>query len=285
MKRDGSLRLFVNGPSIGLKLSFLLILALASMVIDSRWSSITSPFRSLLSTIIAPVRYTVYLPGEVVHGISVWSDAINALNKESAELENLRISLAQEQTQYEQVSAENMQLRRLLGVKENVSTNSVAVEILYTPADPLAQTLVLNKGSDDGIEAGMPVIGEGGVIGQIRRVNARTSEVALITDDKIAIPAMVLRNGLRVIVFGSGHPSQIEVHFLPNNADIKPGDKLITSGIGGLFPPGLSIGTVTSLDSNSSDGFLKAFVEPSAHPERYRHFLVLLTKPEGVSNE
>lgn len=109
-----------------------------------------------------------------------------------------------------------------------------------------------------------------------------TSEAALVTNENVSIPAMVLRNGLRVIIFGSGQGGKLEVRYLSMDADIRVGDSLTTSGIGGIYPPGISIGTVTSIETNSAEGFVRAIAAPSAHPERYRHFLVLLVPTDEV---
>lgn len=277
--KDGSLRLFQSGPAIGLKLFILVVLSLCLMLVDTH-SNYLSVVRQALSTFIYPFRELVYFPGKAFDQAEAWVTAASTLTQEQAELENTRIRLAQTQTQFDQVAAENEQLRQLLEIKSKVTTPAVAVEILYMPANPLGQTLVLTKGSEHGIQLGVPVIGDGGVVGQIQRVNPLTSEVALITDEKVSIPAMDTRNGLRVIVFGSGQPSLLEIRYLSNDADIQVGDKIITSGIGGVYPPGLSVGTVRQIEKHTADGFMRAWVEPSAHPERYRHFLVLLTKQD-----
>ena len=139
---------------------------------------------------------------------------------------------------------------------------SVAVEVLYTPAHPFKESIILNKGANDGIEPGMPGIAEGGIVGQIRRVTANTSEAALVTDDKTSVPALLQRNGIRVLVFGSGRPGQIEVRYLSLDVDIKVGDELVSSGIGGYYPAGLMIGQITSIETNSAQGFVRAIAEP-----------------------
>lgn len=121
----------------------------------------------------------------------------------------------------------------------------------------------------------MPVIDEGGVVGQIVRVTPMTAEAALVTDERVSIPVQVLRNGLRLIAFGANIPGVIEVRYLAANADIKVGDTIVTSGVGGLFPAGLPVAKVASVERDTASGFARALGEPLAHPERYRHFLVL----------
>src|SRR5699024_5698743 len=134
------------------------------------------------------------------------------------------------------------------------------------------QHLVFNKGTSSGIEPGMPVIDEGGVVGQVVRVTPFTSEAALITDDQVSIPVQILRNGLRLIAFGGNIADKIEVRYLTATVDIEPGDKLVTSGIGGLFPAGLPVATIETVEHDASSGFARAVATPLSHPERYRHF-------------
>jgi len=204
---------------------------------------------------------------------------------EKEALQRQRIELAQIATHAAQLSAENQQLRRLLSVAERVVQPSVAVEVLYEPPNVFTHHLVFNKGRSSGILPGMPVIDEGGVVGQVVRVTAFTSEAALLTDDKVSIPVQVLRNGLRLIAFG-GHPGgKVEVRYLTNETDIEPGDVLVTSGVGGLFPAGLSVAKVDEIQRDNASGFSMAVATPLSHPERYRHFLVLRVESSHLDAE
>lgn len=287
MPQDKSLQLFKQGQAAEVKLFFLGLLCIVLMVVDSQWS-LLSPVRSIISASIYPFQQAALWPRNWVNQLYDWSNAVELSKQQVLETQRQRIELAQISVHAAQMASENSQLRRLLGIKNSVPIDSVAVEILYTAANPLHHTLVLTKGSRDGIKPGMPLIGEGGVVGQIQRVTANTSEVALITDERVSIPALVLRNGLRVIVFGSGVNERVEVRYLSMGADIKIGDRLVTSGVGGVYPAGLAIGKVIEIENNSNQGFVRAFVEPAAHPERFLHFLVLLLEPhkfQDVDND
>src|SRR5690606_10761595 len=112
-------------------------------------------------------------------------------------------------------------------------------------------------------------------VGQLVRVTPVTAEAALITDAKLSVPVQILRNGLRLIAFGGGADGKMEVRYLTATSDIQPGDELVTSGIGGLFPAGLPVATVDGVHRDSATGFAMALATPLAHPERHRHFLVL----------
>lgn len=287
MQQERSLRLFKRAQASGVKLVFLGVLCIVMMIVDSQTSLLVSS-RRFVSTVLIPFQKIALLPRDVVEHISNWSNAVELARIQTEQAQQQRIGLTQLSVQASQLEAENAQLRRLLGIRNSVHIPSVAVQILYAAANPLHQTLVLTKGEKDGIAPGMPVIGEGGVVGQIQRVTATTSEASLITDERIMLPAIVLRNGLRVVVYGSGRPGRIEVRYLAQGADIKEGDQLVTSGIGGVYPAGLALGRVSKIENNSAQGFVSAVVEPAAHPEQYLHFLVLLTnassKDEALRN-
>jgi len=214
-------------------------------------------------------------PRDIARNFGEWLDAANHNRSENEALQRQRIELSQVTTHAAQLAAENAQLRRLLGVNDTVEQSTVVVEVLYEPANSFQQRLVFNKGSDAGLAPGMPVIDEGGVVGQIVRVTPQASEAALVTDEQVSVPVQVLRNGLRLIAFGSNTPGRIEVRFLAANADIQEGDTIVTSGVGGLFPAGLPVAKILTVERDTASGFARAVAEPLAHPERHRHFLVL----------
>jgi len=250
-------------------------LALALLLADAKLH-VLEPVRRAVSIGLYPFQRAVMAPRDVVEQFNEWINAASLIRSENEALQRQRIELAQVATHAAQLAAENAQLRRLLGVADNAAQPAVAVEVLYEPPNAFQQRLVFNKGSQAGLAPGMPVIDEGGVVGQIVRVTPQTAEAALVTDERVSVPVQVLRNGLRLIAFGGDTPGSMEVRYLAANADIREGDTIVTSGVGGLFPAGLPVATVTSVERDTSSGFARALAEPLAHPERYRHFLVLL---------
>lgn len=275
MREPGTIRLFKRGPAAEFKLVVLVCLALALLFVDSRWP-VLEPARQAISVVIYPFQRIMFAPRDAIARLSDWADAADHVRSEREALQRQRIELAQLSTHAAQLAAENEQLRRLLDVAEVVTQPSVAVQVLYEPANAFSSHLVFNKGSSSGIQPGMPVIDDGGVIGQIVRVTPFTSEAALLTDDRVSIPVQVLRNGLRLIAFGGKSASgKVEIRYLTADVDLVPGDTLITSGIGGLFPAGLSVAVVDSVERDATSGFAKAVASPLSHPERHRHFLVL----------
>lgn len=275
MQEQRSIRLFRRGPAAELRLAVFVLLSLMLLITDARWS-VLEPARQAIATAIYPFQRVAMAPANMAQYIDTWLNATALVHSEKEALQRQRIELAQITTHAAQLAAENEQLRRLLQVADTVTQPAVAVEVFYEPPNAFNRRLVLNKGSKHGILAGMPVIDEGGVVGQIVRVTSNTAEAALITDDKVSIPVQVLRNGLRLVAFGGNAASKVEARYLTNEVDLEAGDILVTSGIGGLFPAGLPVAQIESIDFDPATGFAVAIGQPLSHPERYRHFLVLL---------
>jgi rod shape-determining protein MreC len=259
----------------------MVLLALALLVTDANWKTL-NPLRQSISVVLYPIQRAVMLPRDASFLVHDWYSAAAAIKEENEGLQRQRIELAQVTSNAAQLAAENAQLRRLMGVFDKaVDQPAIVVEVLYEPANAFNRRLVFNKGSSAGIAPGMPIIDEGGVVGQIIRVTPMSSEAAMLTDEVVSIPVQILRNGLRLIAFGSTSPGKVEVRYFSSDADIREGDMLVTSGVGGVFPPGLAVAKIESVERNSSTGFARAEGQPSSHPERYRHFLVLQVPVDG----
>jgi rod shape-determining protein MreC len=285
MARNVDLELFRRSVPAEVKLVLLGLLCVVLLVVDAH-SSMLNPVRQGLSLFMYPVQRIVMIPRDVVALVHDYTNAARMLQQESDDLRRQRIELSQVVTNAAQLNTENAQLRRLLGVLEQrPGYPTVVVEVLYEPATAYRRRLVFNKGSRDGIAPGMPVIDEGGLVGQIIRVTPFTAEAAMLTDEQLAIPVQILRNGLRLIAFGSTVPGKVEIRYFSSDADIREGDVLVTSGVGGGFPAGLSVATVQAVERDAASGFARALAEPTAYPERYRHFLILkVPAPQGLRN-
>lgn len=277
MQQNATLRLFRRGPTAEFRLLVILVLSLVLLVVDARWK-VFEPARQVVSVLIYPFQRAAMAPRDLIEGVRSWANAATLAKEEKEALQRQRIELAQLASHAAQLATENQQLRRLLNVSAPPEQRSVAVEVLYEPANPYNRHLIFNKGSESGIAPGMPVIDEGGVVGQVVRVTPFTSEAALITDEKVSVPVQVVRNGLRLIAFGGNPAGKVEARYLPLNADVRAGDTLVTSGIGGLFPAGLAVARVDEVRRDEVSGFAVAVATPLSHPERYRHFLVLLSE-------
>jgi rod shape-determining protein MreC len=278
------LELFRRSVPAEVKVVLLGLLAVLLLVFDS-YTNYLNPLRQSVSVALYPFQRAVLLPRDAVTVVQDYTNAARMLQEESDALRRQRIELSQVITNAAQLVTENGQLRRLLGViEERPQYPTVVVEVLYEPVTPFHRRLVFDKGSDQGILPGMPVIDEGGVVGQVIRVTPFSSQAAILTDEQLAIPVQLLRNGLRLIAFGSSVPGKVEVRYFSSDADIRSGDVLVTSGVGGGFPPGLSVATVETVERDSASGFARAIAQPTSYPERYRHFLILkVPSPLGLA--
>jgi len=172
-------------------------------------------------------------------------------------------------------AAEAASLRRLIDAAERLESKSIAAEVLYAGRDPYARKVIVDRGTQHGVQQGSVVVDETGVVGQLTRAHAFVSEVTLVSDKGQAVPVQVLRNGLRAIAFGGGTSGQLELRYMSGNADVENGDVLVTSGIDGTYPPGLPVAVVVRVERDSSYTFARVLAQPIAGVERGRYALVL----------
>ena len=251
------------------------LIAIAMLVADSRVQAL-GPVRQLINTMIYPVQRAALFPRDAAHAISAYLTSLSALESEVKVLRQERINDAQRLQQAQILGSENAHLREMLAMREKINLKTVAAGILYDARDVFTRKIVLNRGTNDGVERGQPVIDEKGVVGQVTRVFPMTAEVTLLTDKDQAIPVQVLRNGLRTVVYGRGQSGLLDMRSLSANADIAVGDLVVTSGIDGVYPPGLSVAKVTKIESRVPGSFGRVVCEPVAGMDRHRHLLVLL---------
>ncbi|MBN8281455.1 MAG: rod shape-determining protein MreC, partial [Gammaproteobacteria bacterium] len=173
------------------------------------------------------------------------------------------------------LEAENSRIRALLGSRPRVGGRVAVGEILALDMDPLRHRVILNRGGQDGVREGQALIDANGVVGQVTRDQQDSAEAILITDPDHAVPVEVVRNGLRTIAVGTGDLAKLSLPFLTRNADIKAGDLLVTSGLGGTFPAGYPVGTVTAVDGSSGDAFLEVTARPKASLDRLHEVLIV----------
>lgn len=180
------------------------------------------------------------------------------------------------------VADENVRLRQLLGGTRGYTLNVQMVGIIDIDLDPFKQRLVLDAGSDDKVQVGQALIDSGGVLGQVIEVSKHRATALLVTDPEHAVPVQVARSGLRTIAYGTGHSDRLILPNVPQSADIRPGDVLITSGIGGRFPAGFPVGVVTRLRADNLRLFVIADAQPAAHVERGNEVLLINNLPREI---
>jgi rod shape-determining protein MreC len=266
---------FRQGYSALTKLIFFTALALFLMVADSRFT-LVQPMRAAIAAGLAPVQRALLVPIDIVLG---GSDYLQGLQKALANEDAARKQLAQQAEAAlaaERLAHENRELRGLLELKPALTVKSVAAEVMYEAADPFSRKLYIDRGLAQGLVLGAPVITEGGVIGQVTRVYPLTSEVTLLTDRDAAIPVLNTRTQLRAAAFGGVRQgSALELRFVADKTDVQVGDVMHTSGVDGMYPPGLPVARVTLVERQTDGGFTKVELAPLVSVDRVRHVLVL----------
>ena len=281
---------FNRGPAPLVRLAFFASLSLALLVLDARFRY-TEGLRSVLALAVYPLQTLATMPAALAERATDYFASQSQLRDENATLRARLLAASQAAQRYEAAQAEAGQLRRLVGAAGRSPLKATAAEILYNGRDPYSRKVVIDKGSHSGVRAGSPVVDENGVIGQVTRAHALTSEVTLLTDKEQAIPVQVVRNGLRAVAFGAGSSGMLELRFMAANAEIQNGDKLVTSGIDGTYPPGLPVATVARIERDAAYAFAHIMCQPAAGVESGGYVLVLdseatrLPYPEEASAE
>ncbi len=238
--------------------------------------------RAALSTLVYPLQYAVHLPirasGWIAENLSARGDLLSENSR--LRLERLRLQARLEKLA--ELEAENRRLRALLDSSVKTGEKVLIAELLSVDMNPFSRRIVLNKGRRDGVYSGQSLVDSRGVMGQVVSVGPLSSSALLITDPSHALPVQVHRTGLRAIATGTGASDAVVLSHIPNNADIRVGDLLVTSGLGGRFPHGYPVGRVISLKRDSGQPFAEVKVEPSARLERNREVLLIWSDAKGA---
>ncbi len=270
---------FRQGPSALTKLVFFSALAVFLMVADTRLK-LSEPVRQVLAVVLLPLQRAVTVPLEIAAGGTDYLVGLHRALDAEREARQQATALAERAARVDQLAGENAQLRALLELRPAVPVKSLAAEVLYEAADPYSRKVFVDRGLTHGVKPGSPVINEAGVLGQVTQVYPLTSEVTLLVDREAAIPVLNTRTQQRSAAFGGGRAGGMELRFLSGNADVQAGDRLQTSGLDGVYPPGLPVATVTSIDRRAEGGFARIRLEPNAPADGVRH--VLLLEPIGL---
>ena len=269
---------FKQGPSALSKLVFFSALALFLMVADMRFR-ITQPVRAALSTALYPVQWLAQQPVRAVRASSGYLTGLDQANSSSEQAAKKLAVQSLRAGQVEQLLQENSRLRKVLDLREQMSASVMAAEVLYDAADPYTRKIVLDKGQLQGVELGSPVLDESGVLGQITRVHPLVSEVTLIIDRELAIPVLNVRTGARSVAFGDPSTaalgSGLELRFMGSNSDVQVGDLLTTSGVDGVYPPGLPVAKISKIERRAESAFAKIYCTPQALVTGARHVIVV----------
>lgn len=268
---------FKQGPSALSKLMVCSALALFLMVADARFN-LTLPLRAAVGTVLYPVQWLAMRPVMLVRNGGEYLESLQSAQAAQAAAQTQLAHQSQRANQVEQLAHENDRLRKLLQLRERMTTPAQAAEVLYDAADPYTRKIIIDKGLAQGIEAGSPVIDESGVLGQVTRVHPLISEVTLVIDRDYAIPVLNTRTGARSVAYGdpTGAPGgSLELRFMAGNADVQAGDLLTTSGVDGVYPPGLPVAKVQKIERRADSAFARIACSPQALVEGARHVMVL----------
>lgn len=265
---------FHRGPSPAARLAFFGLLSLALMFADTRFKYLEG-IRQVTSVMLYPLQRAVQMPGEALAWTGAYFASKRTLTDENAALKADLVAHSLSTQEFSRLQAENANLRGLLDLARRYSGTAVAVEVLYTGRDPFTQKLFVNRGGDAGIAAGQAVIDDLGVVGQVTRVFPGMAEVTLMTDKDHAVPVKVERSGVRSVVFGAGAGRSPELRFMAPTADIRQGDRLVTSGLDGTYPAGLAVAEVASVERETGQVFARIVVRPLAGADRSTYLLVL----------
>jgi rod shape-determining protein MreC len=269
--------LFRQGASPNAKLFVYAIACVCLIAVDSRVRML-EPMRQAISVALYPVQQAMLLPRSAVQYVGTWVEDQGDLSQRADTLERQASKATILALQYKGLSAENMQLRQLLALRQRQDVTTLAADILYETREPITRKVVVDRGTYHNVAAGMPVMDAQGLLGQVVRVFPLISEVNLIVDKDQATPVQVARNGLRAVAYGGVEGGMLEIKFMAGNADIKEGDELYTSGIDGVYPPNLPVAKVIQIDRSTALGFARIVCQPLAGVTRNRHVALIMSK-------
>lgn len=256
------------------------LLATILMVLDYRGGYVND-IRGRSAVLVEPLLLAVEAPfgfgrrlGEELRSRHELQDRIALIEQELRSREAALMML-------EEFESENAELRRLLEASRRVEVVFHAAELMSIDLNPYSHRVLINRGRRDGLEEGQPVIDADGVIGQVAQVARNSAHVILISDPDHALPVRVRRTDLRTVAYGTGQINSLRLTDLPMNVDLEPGDVLITSGLGGLFPPGLPVAEVRTVSRRAGEPFARADARPVGRLDRARHVLVVATDAAG----
>ena len=256
---------FRQGPSALSKLIFFSALALFLMVADTRFP-VAQHLRTAVATVLYPLQWLAIRPVALAQDGGKYFESLKASQaSETAAHQKLAVQSLRA-SQVEQLLMENTRLRQLMDLRERVATPAQAAQVLYDSADPYTRKIIIDKGAINGVAAGSPVLDENGVLGQVTQVYPLVSEVTLVTDRDQAIPVLNTRTGARGVAFGdpASRSGALELRFIAAHEDVQAGDLLTTSGVDGVYPPGLPVARVEKVETRADSAFARITCKPLA---------------------
>ncbi|TYL41774.1 rod shape-determining protein MreC [Dickeya sp. ws52] len=266
--------IFSRGPSLQLRLFLAVITAIVIIFADSRLGTFVK-IRTYMDTAVSPFYFLANGPRAMLDNLSANLTSREQLERENTALRQELLLKNSDLLLLGQFRQENARLRELLGSPLRQEEQKMVTQVLSSGSDPYSDQVVIDKGNVNGVYEGQPVISDKGVVGQVVAVGQFTSRVLLICDASHALPIQVLRNDIRVIAAGNGCTEDLQLEHLPNNTDIRVGDVLVTSGLGGRFPEGYPVAVVSSVKVDTQRAYTVIQARPTAELQRLRYLLLM----------
>lgn len=263
-----------TGRGLGLRTFAYAAAAVLLMTVDQR-TTLTETPRALLMTVVYPLQTAMAVPAQLFDWSQDSTRSRAELARENNRLKRERLLADARLQQLNAIRAENDRLREMLDARARVGSSVRVAQILEVDTDPFRHRVLINKGSGDGVFPRQAIIDASGIVGQVLQVGAVSATVLLISDPEHAVQVEVVRNGLRTVAFGSGDYDQLEVRYLPNNADIQVGDLLVTTSLGGDYPAGYPVGEIVTVEQRPRQAFARVTASPAAALTRMREVLLL----------
>lgn len=281
MDQQQAPRFFMKGPSPFARLIAFSSLSLVLMALDANFSYVPH-FRQNLMLILQPLQAVANSPFKLYDNIENYFVSQQSLRDENSKMKKQILFQGVQLQSLASLKSENENLRTLLNVSKVSSQPVRLAEIMYTGRDPFTHKVIVNMGAANNVLPGQAVVDGAGVVGQVTRVFPYSSEVTLLTDKDLSIPIQVERNALRAIAFGHGRDNAVNLPYLPANVDIQKGDKLVTSGIDGIYPSGLGVAIVSEVKTNGTSPFAQIVARPVAGIQNHRQVLILASDTNNL---
>jgi rod shape-determining protein MreC len=269
---------FKTGPTPLARLLIFSALSLAFLIVDVRFNYLVS-LRQVAAVILYPLQRIAASPAGIVQRIGDFFVTHGSLRSDNARLTRENFQQGALLQQLKALEAENAQLRNLLAARDRLPIKLTTAEVLYAARDPFSRKVIVDRGSQHDVLPGQPVVDNRGVVGQVTRVYPWLAEVTLVTDKGQFVPVQNVRNGLRSVLGGTGSDGTLELRFVPLQADYQDGDELVTSGIDGVYPPGLPVARVTAIERSVEQIFARITCVPLGGVAHYNQLLIVNGTP------
>jgi rod shape-determining protein MreC len=270
---------FKTGPTPLARLLIFAALSLVFLVADVRFHYLDT-LRQVAAVVVYPFQRLAAAPAGIARRIGDFFVTHGSLLEENARLRRENFDNSARQQQLEALQSENAHLRALHEARSRTEVDYIAAEALYAARDPFSRKVVVDRGAQNDVRPGQPVVDERGVVGQVTRVYPWLAEVTLVTDKGQFVPVQNVRNGLRAVLAGTGNDGALELRFIPLNADFQNGDRLVTSGIDGVYPPGLPVAQVTNVERSAAQMFARITCVPLGGVAAHSHMLIVRAQRE-----